>query len=42
MWLGTTGLGESHTKRSHILHKILNKTSGQSWCKKSQMSYDLV
>ena len=31
----------SHNKRSDILHKFLNKTSGQIWGKKSQMTYNL-
>jgi hypothetical protein len=31
----------SHDKRSDILHKFLNKTSGQTWCEKSQTSYHL-
>jgi len=28
-------------KKSDILHKNFNKTTGQSWCKKRQMSYNL-
>ena len=31
----------SHNKRSDILHKFLNKMSGQTWGQKSQTDYNL-